>query len=222
MINKAEKIKNIFTDIASKYDFVNNIISLGTHQFVKLSAIKLLKIQSGQKVLDLCCGTGDITKIINKTCKDVDIIGLDFSESMLEIAKQKNPNTEFVVGDCTNLDFNNAMFDFVIISFGLRNVCDRQKCIEEIYRILKNGGKCLHLDFAEHNFFSKIFDMIVILVQRVFKLNENHYKHLINSKALYPNPKEIVIEFSEKGFTNAAKKDYIFNVISAQVFVKKR
>ena len=84
-----DKIKTLFDNIAPKYDFMNNIISLGTHFFIKKCAINKLKLANEVKVLDLCCGTGDITKLLADKKETQNVIGVDFSENMLELAKSK-------------------------------------------------------------------------------------------------------------------------------------
>ena len=127
MINKnPEKIKKLFNEISSYYDNMNNIISFGLHKVIKTSAIKLLDIKKNSIILDLCCGTGDITKIVNKYFKSSKVIGVDSSNKMLEKAKIKNPDNLFIEADCTCLPFKDNEFDYVVISFGLRNIENRE------------------------------------------------------------------------------------------------
>lgn len=108
-----QKIQNMFDDIAGYYDKMNNFISLGTHYFVKFLAIKELAIQPRTMILDLCCGTGDFTKIISRYFPRAKVIGLDFSKKMIMIAKQKNPKGVFMQGDCTKLPFGQGEFRYV-------------------------------------------------------------------------------------------------------------
>jgi demethylmenaquinone methyltransferase/2-methoxy-6-polyprenyl-1,4-benzoquinol methylase len=212
--------KLLFDNISSQYDFVNDLISLKTHLLIKKCALNLLQIKSNTKILDVCSGSGDFTKIINQTYKDkhIQIIGCDFSKKMLDVAKEKNKNNSFVLADCTNLPFENEYFDYVIIGFGLRNIKNRKKSIQEMSRVLKKHGKLLHLDFGEHNIFSKIFDFLLLLIIKIFNINSQPYKYLIQSKKEFPIPKNLIKEF--EGLECTKIKYYLFKIISAQVFEK--
>lgn len=215
-----QKIKNMFDEISVYYDNMNNFISLGTHLILKYLCVRKLELKPRSMVLDLCCGTGDFTKIISIFFPRVKVIGLDFSEKMLKIAKSKNPSGVFMQGDCTNLPFESGEFDYITMGFGLRNISDRQKAISECYRVLDKGGKFLHLDFGEHNFISKIFNFIVFVFAAVLNKNSHHYKYLIESKNQFPAPDNLIQEFEECGFKYVKRCDYLFGVISAQIMQK--
>jgi len=220
-INKnPTKIKQLFDEIASYYDFINNIISFFTHYFIKILAIKDLKIKDNSKILDLACGTGDITKIVSKYYPKTDITGLDISDKMLDIAKKKNPDNKFVLGDILNLPFKDNKFNYITIFFGLRNVENRTNAINEIYRVLKKDGLFLHLDFGEDNFLSKIFDFLTPLIAKFFRKNIEHYKYLIESKNDYPKPDDLIEEFKHAGFKFVSKKYFLFKTISCQIMKK--
>ena len=115
-------------------------------------------------ILDICCGTGDFTQLVQKFYPRARIIGVDFSRNMLNLAKIKNPKGVFLQADCTDLPFKENDFDFVTVGFGLRNVQNREKAISEVYRILNDGGKFLHLDFGRHDGVSRFFDVLVPVV----------------------------------------------------------
>lgn len=215
-----EKIKNMFDEISSYYDRMNNLISFGLHKIIKIKVLKELNIKSKSMILDICCGTGDFTQIIAKLQPKSYIIGLDISEKMLKIAKKKNPNKTFMVGDVTSLPFKNEEFDYITVGFGLRNIQDRQKALNEIYRTLKNGGKFLHLDFGMHNKISKVFDYIVPFIAKIEKVNFNSYEYLADSKKTFPEPLELISEFNEHGFKTVKKIDFLFGAISAQIMTK--
>ena len=214
------RIKNIFDRISPYYDFMNNLISLGSHFWIKLLSVKMLHLKSYSKVLDLCCGTGDISKIILRQYPKVKVIGLDCSVDMLKIAKCKNPKGTFISGNCEGIPFGDKEFDIVTIGFGLRNIQDRAQAIAEIYRVLKNDGEFLHLDFGQHNIFSGIFDLLVKFFIKIFGKDEESYLYLIQSKKEYPEPLKLIKEFETAGFKMAYRRDFIFGVISAQVFTK--
>jgi len=222
-VDKAsEKIEKMFDSIADEYDRNNNIISLGLHSLVKTLAIKELDINNNYEVLDLCCGTGDIISILIKQNKNLNITGVDFSEEMLKFAKHKlaGQNVNLLKEDVSSLPFENSRFNTVTMFFGLRNVENRQKVINEIYRILKPEGEFLHMDFGVKNIFSRFFDSIAITGIKMFYKNKSAYEYLIESKHEFPRPEIIIEEFVQAGFRLKKKKDFLFGIISMQMFSK--
>lgn len=215
-----QKVKALFNEIAQYYDKTNNYISFFTHYIIKYLALKELNIKPRSMILDVCCGTGDFTQIINKFYPRVNIIGIDFSQNMIKLAKIKNPNGVFAVADCLNLPFKEREFNYVTASFGLRNIENRKQAISEIYRVLDYGGEFLHVDFGEHNKLSKIFDFIVPIIAKISKINIQHYKYLIDTKNDFPQPDKLIEEFSELGFKFVKRKDYLFGAISIQIMEK--
>ena len=216
-----QKIQNMFDEISVYYDKMNNFISLGTHYIVKFLAIRELHIKPRTIGLDLCCGTGDFTGIISKFYPRAKIIGLDFSPKMLKLAKQKNPQGIFIQADCTNLPFKEKEFDFITMGFGLRNIQNRQKAIQEVYRVLDKNGKFLHLDFGNHNFAGKIFEAIVPILAKILGKNQTHYKYLLKSRLEFPEPNELIKEFELEGFYLIKRADYLFGTISSQIMGKQ-
>ena len=222
-VDKAsEKIEKMFDSIADEYDRNNNIISLGLHSLVKTLAIKELDINNNYDVLDLCCGTGDIISILIKQNKNLNITGVDFSEEMLKFAKHKlaGQTVNLLNEDVSSLPFENSIFNTVTMFFGLRNVENRQKVINEIYRILRPEGEFLHMDFGVKNIFSRIFDFIAITGIKIFYKNKSAYEYLIESKHEFPNPEFLIEEFIRSGFKLKKKKDFLFGIISMQIFTK--
>lgn len=226
MINlKSEKeILNMFDKIAPKYDFLNNAISFCTHILVKKAAIKALNIKGnikgGAKILDLCAGSGDLGRIIKDSVPDITVFGADYSVQMLDIAKKKNPDIEYFNTDATSLCFKDGMFDYVVMGFGLRNIPNKDKAVSEIYRVLKHGGKFLHLDFGQKTIFSKVFDKLVIFAAGLFTKEKDAYAYLINSKNSFPVPEELVKSFETKGFQCEKIYYLLFKIISFQILKK--
>lgn len=215
-----QKITKIFDEISGYYDKMNNFISLGTHYFIKKIALKNLKIKQNSYILDLCCGTGDFTQIIDKIEPKAKVIGLDNSVEMIKLAKHKNPQKVFMHGDCTNLPFKDREFDYITVGFGLRNVDNRQKALSEIYRTLKTEGKFMHLDFGRHGFGGKCFDFWVPILVKIFGVNHENYHYLIESKNEYPEPQVLIKEFETHGFKLVKRKDFLFGAVSYQILEK--
>jgi len=216
-----DKINFLFNEISKNYDFMNNIMSLGTHKIIKALAIKSLNIKPKSKVLDLCCGTGDFGAIVKKLYPDCDVIGVDFSEKMLNIAEKNNKTITYRIADATKLPFEKNSFDYVVMGFGLRNIPEKNKAIEEIYRVLKTNGEFLHLDFGEHNFASRIFDIFILFTAKLFLKNTKPYKYLILSKRNFLTPDELIELFKFNRFKYQRHKKLIFGIISYQIMKKE-
>lgn len=219
IMNKSpDKIKNMFNSIATQYDRLNNLISFGLHKKIKTECVKPLNIKNNEKILDLCTGTGDLAGILQKYSSD--ITGADFSEEMLKIARQRYKNIEFINANSTNLPFDDESFDVVTMTYGLRNIENRELALKEIYRVLKPNGRFLQLDFGEHNFIGKIFEFVVPVIAKIFAKKYEPYKYLVESKKDFPNPEKLIDEICKIGFILQCRKDFLFKAISCQIFCK--
>jgi demethylmenaquinone methyltransferase/2-methoxy-6-polyprenyl-1,4-benzoquinol methylase len=153
--DRAQRVQALFAAIAPRYDFINDLQSLGLHRRWKRRLVQLSQLTPGRTGLDLCCGTGDVTLALAAT--GADVTGLDFSAPMLEVARRRQNATttnaggsvRFLQGDALNLPFPDAQFDAVTISYGLRNLADFDRGLGEIFRVLKPGGLALVLDFGK-------------------------------------------------------------------------
>jgi demethylmenaquinone methyltransferase / 2-methoxy-6-polyprenyl-1,4-benzoquinol methylase len=146
---RAAKVQRLFNTIAPRYDLINDLQSFGLHRFWKRRMVQLAGIQPGQKALDVCCGTGDLAFALAKA--GAQVVGLDFSEAMLAVAKKRSTsgNPQFQQGDAMNLPFANDTFDLVTIGYGLRNLASWERGLEELRRVTKPGGRILVLDFGK-------------------------------------------------------------------------
>ena len=216
----SQNIQNLFDEIAQRYDFMNKVISFGLQGKVKEEAVKMTGINPHSKILDACCGTGDIARLIKTKFPSAGVTGLDFSDRMLEIARGKTSGINFVLGDITKTDFPSASFDVVTMSFGLRNIPEPEKALEEIYRVLKPEGEFLHLDFWSKNIFSRIFDIEALVLAGIFCGKTEPYKYLIQSKKDFPPPDKLIKVIEASGFRLKGRKNFVFNALSAQVFEK--
>lgn len=215
-----QNIQAMFNIISDKYDFINNIMSFGTQNYIKFQCIKCLHIRPDDKVIDLCCGTGDLSKIIKQIGPNANTIGIDCSDNMLAIAREKDKKTQYFQGDVTNLPYADNTFDIAVMGFGLRNILNAEKAVDEAYRILKKGGYFMHLDFGNKNFISKIFDILMPVFVKLFTKNSFAYSYLIESKRIFPEPQELIKDFESKGFKFKERKDFLFGVISMQIMMK--
>lgn len=213
--------EKMFDKIAPEYDFLNNIISFFMHKSVKRSAVKCLKIKPFSRILDLCTGSGDIARIVKDNCLDVEIIGADISFGMIETARRKNRDIVFLKENAEKMKFKSGIFDYVISSFGFRNIKNKNAAIKEIYRVLKPEGLFLHLDFGRKNFFDKIYNRAVLFFAFIFAKNKDAYKYLIDSKNSFFEPKELIEFFENAGFEKVCQKELCFGIIAFQIMKKQ-
>lgn len=212
-----QKIKEMFDKIAKVYDFNNSLMSLGQHVKIKKKAVKYLNAKNS-KVLDLCTGTGDIAGFMDKSCE---VIGLDFSKNMLDIAKKKYPWVNFIEGDCTDLPFEDNSFDVITISFGLRNIENYNKALDEIYRVLKPNGLFMHLDFGKKNLLGDIlFDLLIPHLVKIFYKENLPYEYLVKSKKLFFNEKALVDLFAQHKLQLKEKHTMLFGGAGCQICKK--
>lgn len=153
---RAAKVNDLFNTIASRYDLLNDLQSFGLHRLWKRRLVHLAASQPGERVLDLCCGTGDIALAFARL--GLEVTGLDFSEQMLTIARHRaeshgrvsgGPAIQFLHGDAQQIPFPDASFDIVSVGYGLRNLADWESGLREMKRVAKPGGRLLVLDFGK-------------------------------------------------------------------------
>jgi demethylmenaquinone methyltransferase/2-methoxy-6-polyprenyl-1,4-benzoquinol methylase len=213
---KAQYVLSQFDRIARGYDLANDCISMGMHRLWKAKAVKLLiSNKSSGDFLDVCCGTGDLALSIASTLKSGKVTGLDFSGNMLEVAKSRETKhraqnkaavqLDWVKGDALDLPFQPEKFDGAIVSFGLRNVSDYQKAIDEMARVVRPGGKVINLDLGKPEgllfapFFALYFSQVVPLIGQVLQNDRAAYTYLPQSKRNYPDPEGISELFGRAG-----------------------
>jgi demethylmenaquinone methyltransferase/2-methoxy-6-polyprenyl-1,4-benzoquinol methylase len=148
----APRVRAMFSDIAGSYDFLNHLLSGNQDARWRRRAAHLLGVRRGQRVLDLCCGTGDLSFAILKQQPCCEIVSADFALPMLQRAQKKNSkfkiqSSKFVNADALHLPFANASFDAAAVAFGARNFENTQTGLRELYRVLRPGGKLLILEF---------------------------------------------------------------------------
>ena len=150
---RAAKVNDLFAKIAPRYDLINDLQSFGLHRYWKRRLLKLARVKPGEGALDVCCGTGDIA--IGLAATGAEVVGLDFSKPMLDIAngrknlKSKIQNLTFLEGDAQNLPFGDVMFEVTTVGYGLRNLASWERGLKEMWRVTKPGGRLLVLDFGK-------------------------------------------------------------------------
>jgi demethylmenaquinone methyltransferase/2-methoxy-6-polyprenyl-1,4-benzoquinol methylase len=156
---KASKVRRMFSAIAGSYDLNNRVHSLGRDQAWRRYAVKASKVGSGDRVLDVACGTGDLSQAF-AAAGAAHVTGLDFTPAMLDHARVKqqrldsgiSSRLEYVEGDAQQLNFGTASFDVLSIAFGIRNVAEPRRAIAEFFRVLRPGGRLVILEFDRPSF----------------------------------------------------------------------
>ena len=218
---KKEFVKYIFNDISDTYDFLNHFLSLGIDIIWRKRFIKSLNFSNNDKVLDVATGTGDIALAIRKKYK-TDIIGLDLSVNMLKIARKKlkklkKDDIHFIEGDAENLPFDDDTFDKLVISYGLRNLGNCEKGLQEFYRVLKPNGKIGILEFLQPKstiiakVFKFYFNYILPRVASLFS-NSKAYRYLPESVDNFLSPDQLMMILNKVGFNNFSSKNMSFGI----------
>ena len=227
--DKSSLVQELFNKIAPVYDLLNDIMSLGQHKRWKGLAVEMLHIQNGNDILDLCCGSGDITRLIlDKYPENIYIKSVDFSDNMLKIARKKLAGfdqVEILQADAMRLPFENNSFDRIIISFGLRNLKNIDDALTEISRILKKEGKLVVIDFGKPEsllfkmLFNLYFDIFVPVLGKIFK-NHAEYSYLPASIKEYPSPASLMNKMKEAGFSKTFNKNLFMGFVAIQNAIK--
>jgi len=219
MINKnAKYITNIFNEVSYKYDFFNNLFSLGLHFLWKRKLIRLLNPKNGEEWADLCCGTGDMTFLLNAlVAPSGRVFGIDISEKLLNIAQRKSNNLRRSViywkkKDIFDLNTKFKKFDGICMSYGLRNLKNVEDGIQKVFLLLKDNGRAGFLDFnhSKKNSLSSIFQklylrVIVVPISGLFNLKEE-YSYIEKSIQDFPKATKLIYLAKKIGFKKA---DYI-------------
>ena len=193
MINLAQNlgqkfVNSVFSDVHTNYDKTNDLMSMFLHRKWKKYFVNMLNIQKESRVLDLASGTGDIVKLLLQ--KTNNIVASDINNDMLEIAKHKiNSNfVDFIIADATKLPFEDAKFDCITCTFGIRNFEEIQKAIYEASRVLKSGGKFAIMEFMPNTqgyFFDKLYKIYIKNLlpkyDYIFKNKTSSYEYLSKS-----------------------------------------
>jgi demethylmenaquinone methyltransferase/2-methoxy-6-polyprenyl-1,4-benzoquinol methylase len=196
--SRAAKVNDLFARIARRYDFLNDLQSFGLHRSWKRRMTELAQVKSGDRALDLCCGTGDISFALAR--RGAATTGLDFSPQMLEVAarrRRKTPNSEFripnfIQGDAQQLPFPDETFDIVTVGYGLRNLTSWERGLEEMHRVARPGARLIVLDFGKpanalwRAIYFTHLKMSVPLMGWLFCGNASAYAYILESLKHYP------------------------------------
>ncbi len=221
---KAGKVRTLFTDVANKYDIMNDVMSVGIHRIWKEAMMDWLAPRPGQRLLDVAGGTGDVSFKFLKRAGTAHATVCDLTQGMLEEgrkraeAAQLSDQLEWVVGDAMDLPFDDASFDVYTISFGIRNVTRPQKALEEAFRVLKPGGRLMVLEFSQlpNPMLQKAYDLysfnVIPRMGQVIANDRDSYQYLVESIRNFPDQETFLSMIRQAGFAQAKYRNLTMGI----------
>ncbi|MGR3546659.1 MAG: bifunctional demethylmenaquinone methyltransferase/2-methoxy-6-polyprenyl-1,4-benzoquinol methylase UbiE [Roseovarius sp.] len=212
---KAGRVRGVFGSVASKYDVMNDAMSLGIHRIWKDAMMDWLAPRAGQRLLDVAGGTGDISFRFLKRAGYGHATVLDLTEPMLiegrkrAEAESMADSLDWVVGDAMALPFPDASFDVYTISFGIRNVTRPQEALNEAFRVLKPGGRLMVLEFSQipNELMQKVYDLysfnIIPRLGQMIANDRDSYQYLVESIRKFPDQEAFLDMVRQAGFEQA-------------------
>ncbi|MFC4260594.1 bifunctional demethylmenaquinone methyltransferase/2-methoxy-6-polyprenyl-1,4-benzoquinol methylase UbiE [Marinobacter lacisalsi] len=230
---KAGQVAEVFHSVASKYDLMNDLMSMGIHRLWKRFTIELSGVRPGHQVLDIAGGTGDLTM------KFSDLVGIngkvilaDINASMLEVGRDRlidrgyAGNIEYVQADAEHLPFPDNSFNAVSIAFGLRNVTDKDQALRDMTRVLKPGGKVMVLEFSKptNPLLSKAYDTYSFralpLMGQLFAGDSESYRYLAESIRMHPDQETLKGMMEAAGLVNCRYYNMTGGIVALHVGTK--
>jgi demethylmenaquinone methyltransferase/2-methoxy-6-polyprenyl-1,4-benzoquinol methylase len=206
----SDQVNRMFDRVASRYDLLNSVMSAGLHHRWREQAADRAELEVGGSALDVCCGTGDLTlELARRVAPGGYVIGCDFSEPMLDLAREKATargvdSVRFEWADALELPYDSGRFDAVTVGFGVRNFADRDRGLKELARVLRPGGRLVVLEFTEprrppfSTFYSIWFDRIVPVLGRLTN-DPAAYAYLAESVHSFPDPAGLAAKMDAAG-----------------------
>jgi demethylmenaquinone methyltransferase / 2-methoxy-6-polyprenyl-1,4-benzoquinol methylase len=206
----ASDVQGMFDRIAGVYDLMNSAMTAGLHHQWRQRAVDRAEVGAGEDALDVCCGTGDLAlELRRRIGPDGRVVGCDFSEPMLELARRKSGDeglpVEFGWADALELPYGDASFDAVTIGFGARNLADLERGLSEMARVLRPGGRLVILEITRPqreplaSFYSLWFDRVVPVIGSLAG-DADAYSYLPNSVRTFPEPERLAGMMDAAGF----------------------
>lgn len=229
---KKAQVARMFDNISWRYDLLNHVLSGGVDFYWRRRAIRELKALKPKLILDVATGTADFAIQAAVSLSPDKIIGVDISNGMMELGRKKieekslDKKIELRRGDSENLPFDQSNFDAVICAYGVRNFENLEKGLEEMYRVLKPGGKMVVLEFSKpyrfpfKQFYAAYFKFVVPVVGRMLSKDRAAYDYLPESVHAFPRGKAFVDILDRIGFKNTACNPLTFGITTIYTGIK--
>lgn len=231
--DKVEKVADVFHSVASKYDVMNDLMSLGIHRIWKKLTIESSGVRPGYKVLDIAGGTGDLTMPFSKRVGDQGTVILaDINSSMLNVGRDRllnrgyGNNIEFVQANAEALPFPDNYFNCISIAFGLRNVTNKDKALESMTRVLKPGGRLLILEFSKptNPLLSNLYDhysfKALPMMGKLIANDSDSYQYLAESIRMHPDQETLKGMMETAGLVNCRYQNMTGGVVALHTGIK--
>ena len=219
-----DDVSKMFDDVAHRYDFLNDLLSLGRTKAWRRVVTSIIGPKPGMKILDIAAGTGSSSRPL--VDKGAEVTALDFSHGMIEQGRKQNKNINFVQGDALKLPFEDNSFDVTTISFGLRNTSNTDKALKEALRVTKDGGRIVIAEFSHpvNPIFKKIYlnylmKALPVIVKKISK-NPDAYIYLAESIRAWPDQAELASIMRDSGFKSVAWQDLTFGIVAVHIGYK--
>ena len=225
-LSKKQQVAEMFDSIAFRYDFLNRFLSVGIDVSWRKKAINQLKAIEPKKVLDVATGTADVALMTFKMLHPEQIIGIDISEGMLDLGRQKieklglTKNIELLKGDSENINFEDNSFDAITVAFGVRNFENLETGLKEMHRVLRQGGTLVVLEFSKPKnaafkvFYNLYMNQIAPSFGKLFSKNNNAYQYLNDSVQAFPEGETFLNIMKQAGFREAYVKPLTLGICS--------
>ncbi len=231
----SRQVHQMFNDIAPRYDFLNRLLSCGRDRYWRKRAVARLAPQTGERFLDIATGTADVALEIarNSPERAVQVVGMDFSESMLDRARQKIDSLgmagtiQLETGSAECLPFEDNSFDGTTTAFGVRNFSDVVQSLREMHRVLKPGGRCVILEFSLPrnpvlNFvYRAYFEILLPRVGRLLSRHRSAYTYLPESVAAFPVRNKFSELMQKAGFADVSYGELTFGIVILYTGIKQ-
>jgi demethylmenaquinone methyltransferase/2-methoxy-6-polyprenyl-1,4-benzoquinol methylase len=230
---KEKKVADVFHSVAQNYDLMNNLMSLGIHHLWKRYTIALSQVRSGQCVLDLAGGSGDLTQLLSKKVGDSGhVVLLDINSAMLHVGRNRllnaglYKNIDYIQGNAQCLPFANNSFHCITMGFGLRNVTDKEEALRSMYRVCKPGGKVMILEFSTPTLpgLKPIYDWysfnILPKIGKFFAQDEASYQYLAESIRMHPNQIKLKEMIEDAGFESCHYDNLSGGIVALHIAYK--
>ena len=219
-----DDVSKMFDGVASRYDFLNDLLSLGRSKAWRKSVTGIIAPKIGMTVLDIAAGTGSSSRPL--VDKGAEVTALDFSAGMLDQGRKQHKDIEFVQGDALKLPFSENTFDVTTISFGLRNTANSNIALREALRVTKVGGKIVVAEFSHpvnkifrRAYLNYLMKALPIIAKRISK-NPAAYIYLSESIRAWPDQAGLALIMSECGWKSVAWQDLTFGIVAVHIGYK--
>lgn len=227
--SKREQIRQMFNNIAPKYDMLNHLLSLGIDRCWRNRVVRILKADEATNILDVATGTGDLAIAMARKLDNATIVGADLSEQMVDVARAKveklgiGERLSLQVADVEHMPFNDLAFDAVTVAFGVRNFQNIPASLQEIRRVTTDGGRLVILEFSTptNKIFGSLyrfyFHRVLPIVGGWLSKDRKAYTYLPQSVDEFPSPARFLELMAQAGYTSCRSESLFFGV--AQIYI---